>query len=173
MSHSASSVGSRIPPSWMCPTPQEVSMRKSIILIIVLGICGILSGEGWALPISLGHHSARDIAGACASVGGNFFQIAGSYGCINTCGNGQLCSVECSRNGQCVGDCPACGGPDQPVVRGGPNVTRLLNNLRTARAGGPAYGYGPGPYPNAAIVNPVTGRWCRTESTGYQFCWTP
>ena len=148
-------------------------MRKSIILIIVLGICGILSGEGWALPISLGHHSARDIARACASVGGNFFQISGTYGCINTCGDGELCSVECSRNGQCVGDCPACGGPDQPVIRGGPNVRRLLNNLTTARAGGPAYGYGPGPYPDAVIVNPVTGRWCRTESTGYQFCWTP
>jgi hypothetical protein len=23
------------------------------------------------------------------------------------------------------------------------------------------------------IVNPVTGRWCRTEPSGYQFCWTP
>src|SRR5262249_19284486 len=31
----------------------------------------------------------------------------------------------------------------------------------------------PGPYPDAVIVNPVTGRWCRTESNGYQFCWTP
>ena len=39
--------------------------------------------------------------------------------------------------------------------------------------GGPGYGYGPGPDPNTAIVNPVTGRWCRTESYGYQFCWTP
>ena len=39
--------------------------------------------------------------------------------------------------------------------------------------GGPGYGYGPGPYPDAVIVNPVTGRWCRTESNGYQFCWTP
>jgi hypothetical protein len=39
--------------------------------------------------------------------------------------------------------------------------------------GGPGYGYGPGPYPDSAIVNPVTGRWCRTESNGYQFCWTP
>jgi hypothetical protein len=38
---------------------------------------------------------------------------------------------------------------------------------------GPGYGYGPGPYPDAVIVNPVTGRWCRTEPTGYQFCWTP
>jgi hypothetical protein len=39
--------------------------------------------------------------------------------------------------------------------------------------GGPGYGYGPGPYPDSVIVNPVTGRWCRTESNGYQFCWTP
>jgi hypothetical protein len=39
--------------------------------------------------------------------------------------------------------------------------------------GGPGYGYGPGPYPDTAIVNPATGRWCRTESNGYQFCWTP
>jgi hypothetical protein len=23
------------------------------------------------------------------------------------------------------------------------------------------------------VVNPVTGRWCRTEWNGYQFCWTP
>src|SRR5262245_41162014 len=40
-------------------------------------------------------------------------------------------------------------------------------------AGGPGYGYGPGPYPDTVIVNPVTGRWCRTEAGGYQFCWTP
>ena len=44
---------------------------------------------------------------------------------------------------------------------------------RYIRYGGPSYGYGPGPYPDAVIVNPVTGRWCRTESNGYQFCWTP
>ena len=39
--------------------------------------------------------------------------------------------------------------------------------------GGPGYGYGPGPDPNAVVVNPVTGRWCRTEPGGYQWCWTP
>ena len=39
--------------------------------------------------------------------------------------------------------------------------------------GGPGYGYGPGPYPDSVVVNPVTRRWCRTESNGYQFCWTP
>jgi hypothetical protein len=42
-----------------------------------------------------------------------------------------------------------------------------------AVAAGPGYGYGPAPYPGAVIVNPVSGRWCRTESNGYQFCWTP
>src|SRR5215471_8737061 len=52
-------------------------------------------------------------------------------------------------------------------------VAYILNNLTTARAGGPGYGYGPGPYPDAVIVNPVTGRWCGTESNGYQICWTP
>ena len=35
------------------------------------------------------------------------------------------------------------------------------------------YGYGPGPVPGAVIVNPVTGRWCTTEPSGYQWCWTP
>ena len=39
--------------------------------------------------------------------------------------------------------------------------------------GEPGYGYGPGPEPNSVIVNPVTGRWCRTEWNGYQWCWTP
>src|SRR5262249_40663111 len=54
------------------------------------------------------------------------------------------------------------GGP-APAYAPGPAVA----------TGGPGYGYGPGPYPDAVIVNPVTGRWCRTESNGYQFCWTP
>jgi hypothetical protein len=39
--------------------------------------------------------------------------------------------------------------------------------------GGPGYGYGPEPYADTVIVNPVTGRWCRTEPTGYRWCWTP
>jgi hypothetical protein len=43
----------------------------------------------------------------------------------------------------------------------------------SAPYGVPGYGYGPGPYSDSVIVNPVTGRWCRTESNGYQFCWTP
>src|SRR5262245_3524919 len=106
----------------MCLAPWEVSMRKSIILIIALIIYGVLLGEAWALPIQLGHHSVREIAAACAGVGGQFFQErSGLYGCFNKCGE-ETCSVECSRNGQCIGDCPECGGPDQPVVRGGPRM---------------------------------------------------
>jgi hypothetical protein len=37
-----------------------------------------------------------------------------------------------------------------------------------------AAGYGPGPAPGGAtIVNPVTGRWCTTYPSGFQWCWTP
>jgi hypothetical protein len=59
---------------------------------------------------------------------------------------------------------PAYGAP---AYGPGPAVAAV------APYGGPGYGYGPGPYPDSVIVNPVTGRWCRTESNGYQFCWTP
>jgi len=58
------------------------------------------------------------------------------------------------------------GGP-APAYGPGPAVAAA------APYGGPGYGYGPGPDPNSVIVNPVTGRWCRTEPTGYQWCWTP
>jgi hypothetical protein len=57
------------------------------------------------------------------------------------------------------------GGP-APAYGPGPAVA-------AAPYGGPGYGYGPGPYPDTVVVNPATGRWCRTESNGYQFCWTP
>ena len=58
------------------------------------------------------------------------------------------------------------GGP-APAYTPGPAIAAA------APYGGLGYGYGPGPYPDTAIVNPATGRWCRTESNGYQFCWTP
>jgi hypothetical protein len=47
-----------------------------------------------------------------------------------------------------------------------------------AVAAGPApAGYGPvaagyGPTPGA-VVNPATGRWCTTQPSGFQWCWTP
>jgi hypothetical protein len=66
-----------------------------------------------------------------------------------------------------VGAAPAAGYVGGPAYGPGPAVAG------PAPYGGPGYGYGPGPYPDAVIVNPVTGRWCRTEPSGYQFCWTP
>jgi hypothetical protein len=38
---------------------------------------------------------------------------------------------------------------------------------------GESYAYAPGPYAGPVIVNPGSGRWCRIESDGYRFCWTP
>ncbi len=61
---------------------------------------------------------------------------------------------------------PVAGPPGVPVA--GPPAVAVA-----APYGGPGYGYGPGPYPDTVIVNPVTGRWCRTEPNGYQWCWTP
>jgi hypothetical protein len=62
---------------------------------------------------------------------------------------------------------PAYVGGAAPAYAPGPAV------VAAAPYGAPGYGYGPGPYPDTVIVNPVTGRWCRTESNGYQWCWTP
>ena len=55
----------------------------------------------------------------------------------------------------------------------GPSPSYSARRYPPTPYGGPGYGYGPGPYSDSVIVNPVTGRWCRTESNGYQFCWTP
>jgi hypothetical protein len=87
-------------------------MRKSIILIIALGICGLLVGEAWALRIQLGHHSANDIRRTCGAVGGDFFTFpGGTYGCSNICAGGTAsCVVSCTSNGNCVGDCPPAAG---------------------------------------------------------------
>jgi hypothetical protein len=152
-------------------------MRKFLILIIALGVFGVLSGESWAAKVSIaGRHSQSEIQATCGAVGGSFFSNS-HYGCTNECAGGtDTCAVECV-NGKCTGSCPRCGAriasPNRARLGGADAVTRVLNNLTATRAGGPGYGYGPGPYPDAVIVNPVTGRWCRTESNGYQFCWTP
>jgi hypothetical protein len=64
---------------------------------------------------------------------------------------------------------PVAGTPVEP----GPPVAGPPAVAVAAPYGGAGYGYGPGPYPDTVIVNPVTGRWCRTEPNGYQWCWTP
>jgi hypothetical protein len=109
-------------------------MRKSIILIIALGICGVLSGEGWAGKIEIGgNHSAGEIQGTCGGVGGAFYQIDSGYGCVHECGAGgaQACVVACDNDGKCTGQCPACGRrdpPTLPVLGGGDAVTHALKN---------------------------------------------
>jgi len=107
-------------------------MRKSIILVIALGICAVLSSEGWAARIQLGRHSVNEIKRTCGAVGGDFFSNS-SYGCTTDCapGTGEGCAVECTSNG-CTGSCPRCGSPRAPSTRrpGGANeVTRTLRNL--------------------------------------------
>ena len=109
-------------------------MRKSIILVIALGMCGALCGEAWAAKVNIsGRHSQSEIQATCGAVGGDFFTFpSGQYGCSKLC-DGGICEVTCSSNGNCTGNCPACGGGDQPVLRGSNEVTRVLNNLRTAK----------------------------------------
>jgi hypothetical protein len=117
-------------------------MRKSIILIIALMICGGLVGEAWALRIQLGSHSANDIRRTCGAVGGDFFTFpSGAYGCSNICAGGTAsCVVSCTSNGNCTGECPACGG-DQPVLRGSNEVASVLRNLTRPTKGYPAKRY--------------------------------
>jgi hypothetical protein len=71
---------------------------------------------------------------------------------------------------------PAPYGVAAPAPYGEPapyGAAALYGVAAPAPYGGPGYGYGPEPYPDTVIVDPVTGRWCRTEPTGYQWCWTP
>jgi hypothetical protein len=119
-------------------------MRKFIILIMTLGICGVLSGEGWAAKIRItGVHTPGAIQGACDAAGGDFFSFSesGRYGCFTDClGNGDAnCAVDCV-NGACTGSCPRCGGRQAsrrgsplPRLRGAHVVTRVLNNFRPAK----------------------------------------
>src|SRR5215475_3102437 len=109
-------------------------MRKSTILVVALIICGVLVGEAWALRIQLGHHSSNDIRRTCGAVGGDFFTLpSGAYGCSNLCEGGTAsCVVSCTRNGNCTGECPACGG-DQPVLRASNEVAGVLDDFRPAK----------------------------------------
>ena len=72
-----------------------------------------------------------------------------------------------------VGASAPAYAPAPPAYVGGPAPAYGPGPVVAAAPPYGAYGYGPGPYPDAVIVNPVSGRWCRTEPSGYQFCWTP
>ena len=76
--------------------------------------------------------------------------------------------------GAAVGVAAVAGAPAGATVEGPPPASEPGPAVAEAAPyGGPGYGYGPGPYPDTVIVNPVTGRWCRTEPGGFQWCWTP
>jgi len=63
---------------------------------------------------------------------------------------------------------------DQAEARLGqrPSIARNVAGVgRRAQRGRVVAGYGPAPA--GAVVNPVTGRWCTTQPSGYQWCWTP
>src|SRR6516225_2686209 len=104
----------------MCLAPWEVSMRKSIILIIALFIYGVLVGAAWAAKVSIGG-TQSEIQGTCGAVGGDFFtDSGGGYGCSHVCAGG-------------AGECPRCGqrvSPRSPLPRlaGADAVTRVLKN---------------------------------------------
>ena len=121
----------------MCLARWEVSMRKSIVLIIALIICGVFVGAAWAGKVAIGGtHSSGEIAGTCGSVGGQFWQIDSGYGCVHECGAGgaQACVVSCGNDGKCTGECPSCGRRDPPrlpLLSGGNEVTRALSNSVT------------------------------------------
>jgi len=110
----------------------ETQMRKSIILVIAIAMCSILSGKTWAGKVSLGKHNADEIETICNSVGGAFWSKSGTYGCANECAGGtSACVVSCTKNGNCTGECPSCGRREQsplPVLGGGRMVSHALRN---------------------------------------------
>jgi hypothetical protein len=59
---------------------------------------------------------------------------------------------------------PVVAAPPPVVVAPGPVVVAPAPYIA------PGYEYG---YNEPYIVDPRTGRWCRIESNGYRWCWTP
>jgi uncharacterized membrane protein YeaQ/YmgE (transglycosylase-associated protein family) len=111
-------------------------MRKSWLFIIAFVTLGFLAGTvgAGAVPIS-GKHGRGEIAATCASVGGTFIGggLGGDYGCSNSCGDGQTCTVFCDKEGSCEGTCPSCDQRRQrrgpvPVLRGAHAVEQVLKN---------------------------------------------
>ena len=65
---------------------------------------------------------------------------------------------------------------DQAEARLGQRPSIARNVAGVGRRAQRSYGSvvaGYGPAPSGAVINPVTGRWCTTQPSGYQWCWTP
>jgi hypothetical protein len=83
-------------------------MRKFTLLVSVMACCYIGIAQADRVTIS-GSHSSSEIKGACGAAGGDYWEVGGSYGCVNECPNSNgglgVCGVSCT-NGKCEGTTP-------------------------------------------------------------------
>ena len=97
-------------------------MRTFILSIAVMASCYI--GIAQADKISIGgSHSNTEIKNTCGAVGGGYWEVGGSYGCVNECpkssGGIGFCGVSCT-NGKCEGTTP------DRTISGNPRVLQGL-----------------------------------------------
>jgi hypothetical protein len=104
-------------------------MRKCWLVIGALVALVFLADLASAGHVSIsGTHSANEIRSTCSSVGGQFIEGGGVYGCQKDCG-GDVCSVTCV-GGKCTGNCPRCGRRERrlPTVGGADAADRILKD---------------------------------------------
>jgi len=110
---------------------REVQMRKWLLVIVALATPMFLADAASAGHVSIGGtHSANEIRGTCSSVGGQFIEGGGIYGCQKDCG-ADVCSVTCV-GGKCTGNCPKCGRRERecqlPTLGGDDAADRILKD---------------------------------------------
>lgn len=83
-------------------------MRAVTLLaaIVASGFIGVAHADKVSIS---GSHSSSEIKGACGAAGGDYWEVGGSYGCVNECPNSSgglgVCGVSCT-NGKCEGTTP-------------------------------------------------------------------
>jgi hypothetical protein len=103
-------------------------MRTFALLVAVIASC--CSGIARADKVSIGgSHSSTEIKNACGAAGGDYWEVGGSYGCVNECPNSNgglgVCGVSCT-NGKCEGTTP------DRTISGNP---RVLQDLLKGKVG--------------------------------------
>lgn len=83
-------------------------MRIAALFSTVAFACLLGVAHAEKIDIS-GTHSSGDIKKTCGEAGGDFWEVGGSYGCVNECkkpdGGLGLCGVSCT-SGKCTGTVP-------------------------------------------------------------------
>jgi hypothetical protein len=83
-------------------------MRTFTLLVAVMASCYIGIAQADKVSIS-GSHSSTEIKSTCGAAGGDYWEVGGSYGCVNECPNSNgglgVCGVSCT-NGKCEGTTP-------------------------------------------------------------------